>query len=403
MSNSVTEKIQQIPGGIERNSSGFILIFIAALSAFGPFVTDLYLPALPVMSECFNTSVSMVQMSLTVSLIGLAVGQLFVGPISDKYGRRFPLLASLFIFLLSTLGCVFAWSIESLILFRLIQGFSGAGSIVVSKSIAVDLYAKEELAKFMSLLAAINALAPILAPLVGALLLKYTVWQGIFVTLLVIGLVMFIMNLMFKESLSEEKRQTGSVLRSFVFFGKVFSNKKFLYYSLALAFSMGLFFSYLSASPFIFQTFYKVSALVYGVFFALNALGIMIGTRLARLLPNSETAIKVGSSAMVLMTFLIATLLFIEAPVYLLEASFFFLLISAGVILPEATALALNLERDNAGGASAFIGFSQFLFGGIVSPLVGIGNIMHSTGFMLIICGLFCWVFIRKAIKQETC
>ncbi len=401
MSKSIAQGVSKDLGSGERNSSLFILIFTAALSAFGPFVTDLYLPALPVMGKAFQTSVSMVQLSLTVSLIGLAVGQLLVGPLSDKFGRRLPLLISMVVFMLSTIGCVFAWNIESFIIFRLIQGFSGAGSIVVSKSIAVDLYDKDELSKFMSLLAAINALAPILAPLAGALILKFTLWRGVFVVLLFIGLIMFVMNIIFKESLPKEKRQEGNVLQSFVFFGKVFSNKKFLYYTLALAFSMGMFFSYLSASPFIFQTVYKLSALLYSVFFALNAVGIMLGTRIARLFHDGETAIKVGTSAMVIMTIIIAALLFTEVPVYFIESAFFLLLVNAGIILPEATALALNLERDNAGGASAFIGFSQFLFGGIASPLVGIGNIMHSTGVMLVICGLSCWFFIRIAIKKS--
>lgn len=381
------------------NSLQFILIFTSVLSAFGPFVTDLYLPALPVMSESFNTGVSMVQMSLTVSLIGLASGQLLFGPVSDKFGRKLPLLVSLFVFIISTIGCIFSRSIESFVFFRLLQGFAGAGGIVISKSIAVDLYEKDKLSKFMSMLAAINALAPILAPLAGALLLKYTNWQGIFDVLLLIGIVIFIMAIIFKESLASNKRHKGNVFRSFLAFKVVLSNKKFLYYTMALALVMGLFFSYLSASPFIFQTLYRVSALLYGIFFALNAIGLMIGTRLSILFSNSEKAIAFGATALIGLSVLMSVFLFIQAPVFIVEAGFFLLLTAAGIILPEGTTLALNLERENAGSASACIGFFQFILGGIVSPLVGIGNIMYSTGIMLIICGLLCWFFIRKAIK----
>lgn len=142
------------------NSRLYILILIGLLSAFGPFVTDFYLPALPALGEYFQTTASRVQMSLTFSMIGLAVGQLFIGPFSDRYGRKRPLLASLLLFILSTAACLLSPTISWFLFFRLLQGIAGAGGVVISKAIAADLYEGKELAKFFSMLSAVQGLAP---------------------------------------------------------------------------------------------------------------------------------------------------------------------------------------------------------------------------------------------------
>lgn len=159
-----------------QNSATFILVFAAILSAFAPLTTDLYLPALPALTEAFATNASNVQLSLTFSFIGMATGQLLFGPLSDKQGRKTPLLMSLVAFVLATLGCIYAWNIESFNFFRLLQGFAGAGGLVISRSIAVDLYEEEHLARFLSSLAVINGIAPIIAPVGGGVLLDFTDW-----------------------------------------------------------------------------------------------------------------------------------------------------------------------------------------------------------------------------------
>lgn len=381
-----------------RNSYLFILILTSVLSAFGPFVTDLYLPVLPVLNIFFDTSVSMVQLSLTVSLIGLASGQLLIGPISDKFGRKIPLLVSLLVFIFSTAGCILSPDINYFIIFRLMQGFSGAGGIVISKSIAVDLYKNKALAKFLSTLSAINGFAPIAAPLCGGLLLKFTDWHGIFFILLCLGILIFAASLFFKESLAVKKRNKGNIFSTFNAFGNILRNKKFIYYTMVLAFAMGTFFCYLSASPYIFQTFYKLTPVRYGIFFGVNALGIICGARIAVRFSTPSKAVSFGALTSVIFTVITAILLFISAHVYIVEAAFFVLLLANGIVLPSATAQALNLETNNAGSASAILGFFQFLFGGVVSPLVGIGNVMYSSGIVIVVCGLLCLLFTKKAV-----
>ena len=175
---------------IKCNSQLFILCFLGMLTAFGPFVTDMYLPTLPAMAVSFGTTSSMVQLGLTASMIGLAVGQLFFGPISDKYGRRVPLIMAMLLFLVSTLGCLFSANIMQFVVWRLVQGVSGAGGIVISRSVAADLFSGKELAKMLALIGAINGVAPVTAPIVGGSMADTVGWYGIFWVLFGLSLIL---------------------------------------------------------------------------------------------------------------------------------------------------------------------------------------------------------------------
>lgn len=193
----------------QRNSRLFILLFMGMLSAFGPFVTDFYLPALPQLVNDFNTTTSLVQLTLTFSMLGLAVGQMIIGPLSDKFGRRIPLLLSLVLFVVSTIACLYADDIHTFIVCRLIQGFAGAGGLVISRSIVTDLYAGNALARTFSLMAAINGVAPVGAPVLGGVMLEWTDWRGIFVILLVIGIILTLIGFAQKETPPQENRFKG--------------------------------------------------------------------------------------------------------------------------------------------------------------------------------------------------
>lgn len=319
-------------------------------------------------------------------MLGLAIGQIFIGPLSDKYGCKQPLLITFFLFVVSTSACIFSWNIESFIVFRFIQGFAGAGGIVISRSIVVDLFKDKEFANFFSLLAIIQAIAPILAPVLGGLLLEVTDWRGIFVTLVVIEISTLFMLFPFKESLAKHKRTTGRITNVFKGYGLVLKNKKFVYLTLIQAFAMGMMFAYIASSPFIFQEVYGLSPLMYSLCFGLNAVALIIGNIIITKFSNKDKALVWGAKTLIVMGVLVAFVLSFEIPFLILEILFFAFMFSLGMILPTSTALALDIERDNSGSASAVFGFMSFLVGGIASPLTGIGNILLSTGIIIIIC-----------------
>lgn len=381
------------------NSKLYILIFTGIVSAFGPFVTDFYLPALPALSEYFDTTASLVQLSLTFSMVGLAVGQLIIGPLSDKYGRKIPLMISLVIFCLSTLGCLYSRDIYGFIFFRLLQGFSGAGGVVISRSIALDLYQGKELAHFFSMLSAVQGLAPVCAPVLGGILLEVMNWKGIFWILMVIGLVLTVALHFFKESLNIEKRQNGSILSTFEHYLPVLGNKQFMGYVWIQAFAMGVMFTYIAASPFIFQNHFGTSPFLYSCCFGVNALGIMLGSLAVSNFKDAKVALKVGVTGFALMSLPMTVALIFSPSVWIVEVLLFFFLVFLGLILPSSTTLALDLERKNSGNASALLGFLMFLFGGVLSPLTGMGNMLCTTGMIFITCCAGACICTNK-IKQ---
>lgn len=371
------------------NSYVFILILVAVLSAFGPFITDFYLPALPALTHYFNTTASAVQLSLTFGMIGLAGGQLFIGPLSDKYGRKKLLLASLILFLISTIGAVTTNKISMFLFFRLLQGAFGAGAIVVSKSIATDLYDGRELAKFFSVASIVQGLAPVFAPVLGGFLLEVMDWKGIFFILFLLALAIIIMLLFFKESLSPSNKVVDGIFRVFKNYGGVLKNKQFMLYVAVQSLAMGAMFAYISASPFIFQEHYGISPLAYSICFGANGFAIMMGSLLSMRFRSISQGMGTGSLLFWIMSLVVSVTLLFNIPVQGIETAFFLQMFCLGLILPTSMTLALNLERENSGNASAILGFLTFLAGGVVSPLTGLDNMITTTAIIITICSTF--------------
>lgn len=371
---------------MKQNSSLYILILVGIVSAFGPFVTDFYLPALPALGSYFATSASLVQLTLTVSMIGLAIGQLFVGPLSDRYGRKMPLIVSLILFILSTVACLGSETIGQFLIFRFIQGLSGAGGVVISKSIATDLYEGKQLTRFFSMLSSVQGLAPICAPVLGGLLLTVTDWRGIFWTLLVIGFLLLLTTTRFRESL--QTPVTDGLLAAFKAYLPVIRNRCFMRYVLIQSMAMGVMFTYIAASPFIFQEHYGLSPIVYSLCFGVNALGIMGGSLLSMRFKDVKAALSLGAKGFLFMSLIVAVFLTGDLSVYVVEVAFFVLLVCLGMILPTSTTLALEPVRQNSGNASAILGFLTFLVGGVCSPLAGLGNMLVSTSVIIVICAV---------------
>lgn len=382
----------------QKNSKLYILLLVGAISAFGPFVTDFYLPALPALTKYFTTTASYVQLSLTCSMIGLAVGQLIIGPMSDRYGRKSPLLMSMFIFCLSTIGCLYSPDIRYFVIFRLVQGLAGAGGVVISKSIAVDLYSGKELVSFFSILSSIQGIAPIAAPVLGGFLLEFAGWKDIFWILLCIGVIMIIYIIFFIDSLPKAKRQGCKISNIFGKYTNVLRNNRFMRYVLVQGFAMGVMFAYIAASPFIFQEHFNMPPLMFSLCFGINALAIMAGSLCVPRFKSATKALSVGAGGFAIMSIFVTTLLLTIDSVFATEGALLVMMFFLGLVLPTSTTLALDLERENSGSASAILGFIMFLFGGMISPLTGVGNMIYSTSIIIVICSLLTWA-VNKSIK----
>lgn len=391
----------------KENSKVFLLVLLGMLSAFGPFVTDMYLPSLPAMAEYFSTNSSMVQLGLTTSMIGLALGQIFFGPLSDKYGRRPLLLASMGLFIISTVFCLFAPDIYTFVTLRLIQGIAGAGGIVISRSVATDKFSGKELAKMLAVIGAINGVAPVAAPVIGGLLTGSVGWKGIFVILLLIGVVLGIGCIRFRESLPSEKRSKTGVVSTFRSFGVIVHNRRYMLYVLQFAFAQGILFAYIASSPFIVQQHYGFSPFAFSICFAVNAVAIGVAAALSVKFRRMETGTLTGCIGMMALSIFIMVALYSGCNFWVYEILMFALLFMMGLTFTSSTTLALDCERRYVGAASALLGALGFAFGGIVSPLVGLGNILVSTGITFVVCAvcsLLCalWAVKRPIVKATN-
>ena len=381
------------------NSKVFLVILLGVLSAFGPFVVDLYLPSLPQLAQFFATTPSMTQLTLTTAMIGLAVGQLLLGPMSDKFGRKKPLILSLVIYIISTVCIIFSPNVETMIVLRVVQGLSSAGSVVISRAVATDLYRGREMTRFFGLLMTINGIAPIISPILGSLLLEYVSWKGVFVFLALIGLVVLVFCFRLKESLMPENRLSGSILSTFSTFGIIIKNRLFMSYVGIESFLLGAMFAYIAASPFILQSFYGLSAFAFSLCFGANGAALVIGSNIGGKLPN-RTALSLGVLGFFVAALYTIVLLLIQPYWFFVEIGFFSMLLMMGLTFPAISSLAMESERQYAGSASALLGFSPFFLGGVVSPLVGMGNIFYSTAVVIFICGLLA-VGIYLMIKNQ--
>ncbi len=381
-----------------------MLILLASLTAFAPFVTDMYLPSLPSMTAFFNVSASEVQLGLTTSMLGLAIGQLIVGPLSDKYGRKMPLIWTLVCFIISTVLCILAQNIEIFVAMRLIQGIGASGGVVLSRSIATDLYHGEPLAKVMAVIGAISGIAPVLSPLIGAGVLMFMSWKGIFGVLLAIGIVLLFASVKLKESYPKEARRSLSILQSFGQIKELIHNRVFVIYTLMQFCSMFVFFGQIAASPFIFQNYYGFSEQVFGIFFGANATVLGISAFLTSKFKSSQKCTSIGSKMCLFASIWVVVALAVHAPVYVFEAGMLILLAGFGQIFAPMTTLAMNSAHRQAGLGSAVFGAAGFVSGGIASPLVGMGSLSVTPGIVFVSGALatLLTVFIAAKVKTKS-
>lgn len=379
---------------MKQNMKVFIPATLGMLTAFGPFVTDFYLPVLPEMTGYFHTTPALASMSLTAGMIGLAAGQLFIGPLTDKYGRKRILVGSMLLFVVASLLCIFSGDIFMFNAMRVLQGQAGAGGIVIAKSMSADMYTGRELASFMALLGAINGIAPVCAPVVGGLMAGVTSWTGVFAVILAVGIVLMVCSMFLPETLQPANRIRKSVIKVYGNLFRVFRNSRFTLSVMAEMACFFMFFAYIASSPFIMQQVYHLSPLGYSLCFGLNALMIGVGAAMATRFRSQGTCLRFGGLGMLAGTLLLAFLLNTAMPLWIVMLAYIYTLICFGLMQPPLTAIALDSERDNAGAASAIFGASGFVAGALSSPLVGIGDITVTSGLVMACGAVVCLLFI---------
>jgi len=392
------------PGGV------WLVVALGALSSFGPLCLDMYLPALPQLPGDLSSTASAAQLTLSACIIGLGVGQLITGPLSDRLGRRGPLLVGVAVFVAASVVCAVTTSMTVLIVVRLVQGAAGAAGIVVGRAVVADMFTGKVAAAYFSTIAAINGLAPILAPVIGGQVLRVGTWRTVFWVLAGIGVVMLLLAFfVIRETLPPERRSSGGMTGDLRAFGTLLRDRGYTGTVLAGTMVSAAMFGYISASPFLLQDGFGLSAQWFSACFALNALGIVAATQVGRMLLHRTTSFALLSwgvgQALVGAVLLLVTVLAGWGLVMVL-VSLFVMVSSVGLALPHSSAIAMDRHRRIAGAASALFGLAQFALGAITAPLVGLGDrtaglALAVTAVVSVLIGVVALMVARPVVHRS--
>jgi MFS transporter, DHA1 family, multidrug resistance protein len=379
-----------------------LIIFIAILSAFVPLSTDLYLPALPGMSAYFGAGPDQINLTLTAFFVFYALGTLMWGPLSDHYGRKPVLIAGMGLYILASALCALTGRVDGLILCRIFQALGASSAGTAATAIVKDVYSGKKRESVLAIVQSMVTVAPAVAPVLGAFLLKVISWRGIFVTLTSIGVVALVGSLLFEESITE--RNSGMMRQSFGRLGKVLHNRGFT--SLLVLFSLGgvSVLAFISSSTYIYQDGFQLSAQMYSFYFSLNALGMVAGPmiylRLSRRYP-AVSIIRAGFAAIAASGMLVCLLGNLQPWIFalcILPAS-----IAGSCIRPPSTNMMLEQQTGDTGAVSSLMGCTGLLMGSLGIQLISLpwGNAIIALGvitFGIGLVSLLAWPFVLKQI-----
>ncbi|QDW83857.1 MFS transporter [Staphylococcus pasteuri] len=384
-----------------KSQSLIFVIILGAFTAIGALSIDMFLPGLPDIQNDFHTTTSNAQLTLSLFMIGLALGNLFAGPISDSIGRRKPLWISMLIYTIASLGIVFVTNIQVMIALRFIQGITGGAASVISRAIASDMYKGKELTKFLSLLMLVNGVAPVIAPAIGGVILSFAVWRMVFIILTVFGVLMVIGTLTkVPESLQEDEKDSNGIREMFKNFKHLLFTPKFVLPMAIQGFSFIMLFTYISASPFIVQKIYHMSALQFSIMFAGIGITLIISSQLVGFLVDyvdRQRLLKIVTFIQIFGVVLVIFTLLNHMSFWILVIGFIILVSPVTAVASLGFSIAIDESTRGRGSASSLLGLVQFLLGGVMSSLVNVMGehnvmpyvtIISSTAIILIILQL---------------
>ncbi|MDU9902433.1 multidrug effflux MFS transporter [Staphylococcus aureus] len=370
--------------------SPIFIIILGSLTAIGALSIDMFLPGLPDIRHDFQTTTSNAQLTLSMFMIGLAFGNLFAGPISDSTGRRKPLIIAMIIFTLASLGIVFVHNIWLMVALRFLQGVTGGAAAVISRAIASDMYSGNELTKFMALLMLVNGIAPVVAPTIGGIILNYSVWRMVFVILTIFGFVMVIGSLLkVPESLTVTNRESSSGLKTmFKNFKILLKTPRFVLPMLIQGMTFVLLFTYISASPFIIQKIYGMTAIQFSWMFAGIGITLIISSQLTGYLVDfidSQKLMRGMAMIQIIGVILVTIVLLNHWNFWILAIGFIILIAPVTGVATLGFTIAMDESSSGRGSSSSLLGLVQFLFGGVASPLVGVKGEDNPIPYIIII------------------
>lgn len=368
-------------------------LILGGLTAFGPLSIDMYLPALPQLTDELGATSSQAQLTLTAVLLGLAFGQLIAGPVSDSIGRRTPLLVGLTLYIVVSVLCALSDSVYGLAALRALQGFGAAAGMVIARAAVRDLYSGTEAARFFSSLMLVTGLAPILAPVIGGQVLAHTNWRGVFVVLTALAVVLLVVTIFaLPETKPKEWRQPADLGSTFRTFRRLLSEPSFLGNALAAGLAMAAMFAYVSGSSFVLQDIYGMSPQTYSIVFGMNAIGLVgagqANARLVGRFASESQLLLIALSSASTAGAVLVTAAAVGWPLPVLLATMFVMIASLGFVLPNTTMLALADHREVSGTASALLGVSQFIVGALAAPLVGLGGVGSPLPMAMVMFGV---------------
>lgn len=393
------------------NRNGSMVLVLGMLAATGPLAIDMYLPSIPVMATALNADEGAVQLTLMTFFVGLMLGQLAYGPLSDKYGRKPLAFLGLSIFTLGSAACAMATDISQLLWLRFFQGIGGSIGMVIAFAVIKDYFAGPDVGKMMSLVLAVLGITPVLAPLGGDLLQNVGSWRTIFWFMVAFGLVlMALVARLLPETRGPTERRDFVLGRTFHTYGRIFIDRRFIPFTLALCTAQAGFFAYLAGSASVFISEHGLSPTQFSLIFGVNAVGLMaaalINPILHRRIGPLATFRYLGLTYFIVLALLLAYLALGGKSVLVWAIGIFIAVGSLGFLMPTGGQLALSQQGHHAGTASALMGSMQFAFGAVIAGTSGVLAHLGGLGLTSIMAGcalvsmLICLIWFPKRLAS---